>query len=99
MKDAFGGWLKLGAGVPDWNPILGFVEARNSVAHGLGKLTRMQLAKRNATTSKLGHSNIKITASDTIELDDATLTRAAKECRTFIEAMDLGVPLRVSGRP
>ncbi|WP_148306838.1 hypothetical protein [Nocardia nova] len=88
IKEAYAKWLKAGPPVINWDPVLGFVEARNAVAHGLGNLTRLQRKNRSKTISTLGHGKIKLDAADAVELDEVVLKRAADECRMFIETLD-----------
>lgn len=94
MKEAYKTWLKVGPAAVDWNPVSGFVEARNAVAHGLGTLTRQQgrnQKARDRTVSRLAHAKIKLTAADAVPLDDDILQRAVEGCRAFIESLDLAV--------
>jgi phosphoribosylformylglycinamidine (FGAM) synthase-like enzyme len=78
---------------PDWKPVERLAEARNAVAHGLGRLTRHQLRRQASVRERLRLAGIPLTG-DTLDLTDAVLARAADTCRTFIETIDLEVQQR-----
>lgn len=65
----------------------GFVEARNCIAHGLGRLTPKQLRKRDRTVSMLHHAGIT-TASDRLVVDPTTVDNCATTIAQWIEWID-----------
>lgn len=74
----------------DWKPIERLAEARNAVAHGLGKLTRHQMKKAQSITNKLKEAGIAV-KDHGIVLSDENLVVAAITCRDFIERLDRAV--------
>jgi hypothetical protein len=78
----------------DWKAIERLAEARNAVAHGLGRLTRRQLRNEQSVKAKLRAAGIKLDANR-IVLSDEALLAAASACRLFIERIDLAVQSRV----
>lgn len=69
----------------------GFVTARNSIAHGLGRLTWQQ--KRNeeilrSTRRRLDRAGIDVAPGDRLRLEDAHVTRCAGVVREFVFWLD-----------
>ncbi len=77
----------------DWKAVERLAEARNAVAHGLGKLTRRQLRNEQGVKSKLKAAGIAVN-NNTILLSDDSLLAAAAACRDFIERVDIAVQAR-----
>lgn len=77
----------------DWKAIERLAEARNAVAHGLGKLTRRQLRSGQSVKSKLMAAGITV-RNNQVLLSDGSLAAAALACRDFIEKLDLAVQAR-----
>jgi hypothetical protein len=69
--------------------LLAFAEARNSIVHGMGRLTRRQLADDSgkATIAQLGSVGILVQASQVI-INDVAVTRCAEDCRRAVLWMD-----------
>lgn len=49
-----------------WDPLEGFVDARNAIAHGLGRLTRVQLKNRGAVESRLLKAGIALNGEEVV---------------------------------
>jgi hypothetical protein len=67
-----------------------FVEVRNAIAHGLGKLTRRQLgddggARTLATLATVGVSR---SSSGVLKVDDAAVARCARSSRALVHEWD-----------
>lgn len=91
QKRSYKDWLGVEG---DWKAVEQLIEARNAVAHGLGKLTRRQLRSEQSVKSKLEAAGI-IVDDNRIVLSDDNLATAASACRDFIERLDLAVQARV----
>lgn len=87
QKKSYKDWLGVEV---DWKAVERLAEARNAVAHGLGRLTRRQLRSEQSVKSKLKAAGIPIEESR-IVLSDESLAAAASACRDFIERLDLAV--------
>lgn len=74
----------------DWTAVDRLAEARNAVAHGLGKLTRRQLRSEQRVKSKLKAAGIAVD-DNRIVLSDSSLAATALACRDFIERLDFTV--------
>ncbi len=75
---------------------MGFVEARNTIMHGLGELTRKQsrspeLLKR--TASRLGHAHLVLDGSRLV-LDSTAVDEAVTASVDLVKWLDI----RVGGR-
>lgn len=90
QKKGYKDWLGVEV---DWKAIERLAEARNSVAHGLGRLTKRQLRNEQSVKSKLKAAGITV-EGDRIILSDKSLLTAALSCRNFIESLDLTVRAR-----
>lgn len=73
---------------PDWNNLDRLVEVRNSIAHGLGELTRMQRAKQMSTVNKITAAGIKMDGNR-IVLEERDLDQAKRDCIALITEIDL----------
>jgi hypothetical protein len=91
LKKSYKDWLGIDE---DWKAVERLAEARNAVAHGLGKLTRRQLRSEQSVKSKLKVAGIMV-EDNRIVLSDDSLAAAASACRDFIERLDLAVQARV----
>jgi hypothetical protein len=90
QKKAYKEWLGINE---DWKAVERLAEARNAVAHGLGKLTRRQLRSEQSVRTKLLEAGIQLTDGKVI-LSDASLAEAAAACRGFVERLDQAVGTR-----
>lgn len=90
QKKSYKDWLGVDE---DWKAVERLAEARNAVAHGLGKLTRRQLRSEQSVKSKLSAAGITID-DNRVVLSDASLAAATVACRNFIERLDLAVQAR-----
>lgn len=90
QKKSYKDWLGV---EEDWKAVERLAEARNAVAHGLGKLTRRQLRSEQSVKSKLKAAGI-IIEDNRIVLSDENLAAAASACREFIERLDMAVQAR-----
>jgi hypothetical protein len=90
QKKSYKDWLGVNE---DWKAVERLAEARNAVAHGLGKLTRRQLRSEQSVKSKLKAARITVN-DNRIVLSDDNLAAAASACRDFIEKLDLAVQSR-----
>jgi len=92
QKKSYKEWLGISE---SWTKVEQLAEARNAVAHGLGKLTRRQLKNESGTTSQLRAVGIAVN-NQAILLTEDNLQSAALICRDFIERIDLAVQSRRS---
>ncbi|MGH3712659.1 MAG: hypothetical protein ACRDT4_04250 [Micromonosporaceae bacterium] len=90
QKKSYKDWLGVDE---DWKAVERLAEARNAVAHGLGKLTRRQLRSEQSVKSKLKGAGITVDDNRVVLTDDS-LAAAASACRDFIERLDLAVQAR-----
>lgn len=90
QKKSYKDWLSV---EEDWKAVERLAEARNAVAHGLGKLTRRQLRSEQSVKSKLKAAGITVD-DNRIVLSDENLAAAASACREFIERLDIAVQAR-----
>lgn len=72
---------------PRRGPLNGFIEARNSISHGLGRLTRRQLRKREATTERLLEANIHV-QDESLVIDTTHVEQCATVVKAFIDWLD-----------
>ena len=94
QKRALKDWLGVKLTNAQWKPVDDLVEARNSIAHGLGTLTRRQLRKKQAVVAALEAAQITLSSTNQIELTDAALETAARQCRLLIISLDNGIQHR-----
>lgn len=90
QRKAYKDWLGV---TEDWNAVDRLAEARNAVAHGLGKLTKRQLRNEQSVRAKLRAAGISLN-NGRIVLSDANLAAATSACRDFIERVDRAVQVR-----
>ncbi|WP_426594406.1 hypothetical protein ACPPVS_02555 [Cellulomonas sp. McL0617] len=76
-----------------WNKVEVLADARNSVAHGLGSLTRQQLLRERSIRDRLKGAGMSF-AGNRIVLTDGALEAAARACRDHIVTLDLAVQNR-----
>jgi hypothetical protein len=91
QKKSYKDWLGVEV---DWKAVERLSEARNAVAHGLGKLTRRQMRNEQSVKGKLRVAGITVEDSG-IVLSDESLASAGSACRDFIERLDLAVQAAV----
>jgi hypothetical protein len=72
---------------PQSDPLDGFIEARNSIAHGLGGLTRKQQRKWDSTTGKLRHASIRV-EGESLVLDATHVEQCAIVVKAYIGWLD-----------
>ena len=81
--------LAVRPGDAEWARMHGYTDARNAIAHGLGKLTPRQ--RNPGTFLKLASVGITRTIDNHLELDEQAVVATALACRQFIEHLDLTV--------
>lgn len=91
-KESFAGYhgISLGdthAGFPQWSKLDGMIEVRNSIAHGLGSLTRQQRRNAPSTASRCGQVGVRIEAGEVV-VSHANLMAAAQIAEDFILWLD-----------
>lgn len=74
----------------DWKSVEQLAEARNAVAHGLGRLTRRQQRNQQSVHAKLASCGISVRNGQII-VNDSVLFNAAQTCRSFIERLDAAI--------
>ncbi|BEL04983.1 hypothetical protein Q0Z83_031740 [Actinoplanes sichuanensis] len=90
QEKAYKDWLGVRE---DWNAVVRLAEARNAVAHGLGKLTKRQLRTEQRVKDRLQAAGISLN-NGRIVLSDTNLAAATSACRDFIERVDRAVQVR-----
>jgi hypothetical protein len=90
QQRSFKDWLGVDE---DWKAVERLAEARNAVAHGLGKLTRHQMKREQSVKGKLKAAGIAVD-NNRVVLSDTNLAAAALACRNFVEKLDLAVQAR-----
>jgi hypothetical protein len=77
---------------PQWQAFLGFVAVRNALAHGLGRLTDLQLGKlRNQVLSQIAASGIRLDG-DLVLPTPGDVDRCAEIGGDLIRFLDLAAP-------
>jgi hypothetical protein len=81
-----------------WSALMGFVEARNAVQHGLGRLTDRQLEDKykKQTLGWLKAAEVRLNG-DMIILAEADVTRCAQTSADFIRWLDLAAQVAADG--
>lgn len=80
------------ASLPGWYEVVGFVEARNALQHGLGRLTELQLDRwRNETLKALATATVGL-VGDRVAVDGRAAERCADACQRLIVALDAKAP-------
>ena len=77
----------------DWKSIERLAEARNAVAHGLGKLTRRQQRNRQSVVARLNVCGIDV-EDGRILLSGNVLLQAAQTCSQFVHKLDGAIEAR-----
>jgi hypothetical protein len=72
---------------PQHTQLQGFIHARNSIAHGLGALTRRQLRNRTSTTQALRAANIRL-HGDRLVIDSTHVEVCALVVKEFVGWLD-----------
>ncbi|MFC5831202.1 hypothetical protein [Nonomuraea insulae] len=75
----------------EWNKVNAAIEVRNTIAHGLGRLTPLQQKKANIA-SALSAIGVSIDAGR-VRLTLATARTVRDACRAFIRSVDQKCPL------
>jgi hypothetical protein len=83
---------------PHYEALMAFVDARNAIMHGLGRLTRRQLGKDGGKTTinRLATVGIGVRAGRVV-LTHAAVRSCAETCRDYVEWLDESV--REAGLP
>lgn len=77
---------------PGWLALMGFVEARNAIQHGLGRLTDRQLGKHTAQSlAFISAAAIRLNG-DAIVIGTDDIARCARVCAAFIRCLDAAAP-------
>jgi hypothetical protein len=90
-------WLKaavdLANSYPGWPAFMGFVEARNAIQHGSGRLTDRQLGKhRTQTLAFIGAAAIRLNGDELIVGTD-DVARCDRVCNEFVRWLDAAAPM------
>lgn len=94
LRNSFGVDLEDVETFPDWPPLLGFVEARNALQHGLGTLTARQLVRwRALTLRRLADAGISM-MGDRVVIEDQTVRDCHSCAEAFILTLDAMLPPR-----
>jgi hypothetical protein len=73
-----------------WSELLGFITARNIIAHGMGQLTRSQIRRGQIdvrVTKKLGAAKLTLRGNE-LQLSENDVERCGLRVRHFIEWLD-----------
>ena len=80
------------AAFPEWAALLGFVEARNALHHGLGFLTERQLTKyRDETMNHLNDAAVRL-LGHRVCVDRTTVESCLRVCEGFVVRLDTTAP-------
>jgi hypothetical protein len=79
-------------GYAGWPVLMGFVEARNAIQHGLGKLTDRQLGKHKAQTLTFISAAAIRRNGDAIIIGTSDIARCDSACANFIRWLDTAAP-------
>jgi hypothetical protein len=74
-------------GFPSWSKLDGMIEVRNSIAHGLGSLTRHQRRSPMRTAARCAQAAVRIDAGEVV-VDEASITAAAQVADDFVRWLD-----------
>lgn len=66
-----------------WFALMGYVEVRNALQHGLGRLTDLQLGWRDQTLSRIGASGVDLNG-DRVTVTDGDVHGCYRTCRGFV---------------
>lgn len=73
-----------------WSEVLGFITARNIIAHGMGQLTRSQIRRGQIdvrVTKKLGAAKLTLRGNE-LQLSENDVERCGQRMQHFIEWLD-----------
>lgn len=70
-----------------WLALMGFVEVRNALQHGLGRLTDQQLGGRDQTLTRISSSGVDLNG-DRVTVTDVDVQRCYRTCRKFVLQAD-----------
>lgn len=80
------------SGFEEWDALLGFVDARNAIQHGLGRLTAMQLEMyKEEVIARLQSAHIR-RDGDRLLVRSVDVDRCFGICRDFIAWLDSEAP-------
>ncbi|GAB4062476.1 hypothetical protein GCM10028777_02340 [Angustibacter speluncae] len=83
-------WLDVGAdltGATSWAALMGYVEVRNALQHGLGRLTDQQMGRRDQTLTRVAASGVDLNG-DRVTVRDNDVDRCYCTCRNFVHQAD-----------
>jgi hypothetical protein len=87
------GGVDFGTLRPTWSKVSGFVEVRNALQHGLGRLTDSQLSKRRRDSVLEAIRATSITLNgDLVVLRSGDVTECSGVCADFISSLDVAAP-------
>jgi hypothetical protein len=72
---------------PSWQALIGFVEVRNSIQHGLGRITEFQFRRRAEVLAAIKASGV-VLDGDTVRLNSGDVRRCASDCMMFVSWLD-----------
>lgn len=77
---------------PRWQALMGFVEIRNALQHGLGRLTDRQLTQnRIQVLTAIAASGVALDG-DLVQLGPPDIVRCSLDCAGFIQYLDNAAP-------
>ena len=74
-----------------WEAVNGFVEVRNAIQHGLGRLTNSQLSRRDEVLRAIARSGAQL-QGDLVRLTSRQVLDCASQCRELISWLDMNAP-------
>lgn len=74
-------------GFRDYDALMGFIEARNAITHGLGRLTKKQMANESRTRGRLKPAGLAVVANE-IHLSAENVERCSKCVVSYVEYLD-----------
>lgn len=83
-------WRKVGADLTStksWLALMGYVEVRNALQHGLGRLTGQQLGRRDQTLTRIAASGVDLNG-DRVTVEDRDIDLCYRTCRLFVHEAD-----------
>jgi hypothetical protein len=85
--------IKLEQLIPDWEALRGFIEVRNALQHGLGRLTEAQLdsKRHDQTLSWIEKADVPL-HGDLVQIDHLTVKRSREVCAAFVGILDSAAP-------
>lgn len=72
---------------PSWQALIGFVEVRNSIQHGLGRITEFQFRRRAEVLAAIKACGV-VLDGDTVRLSSGDVKRCAHDCVMFVSWLD-----------